>query len=339
MKSVVSKISVVALFVVLFSFSNVGQAYSALRDLRTEFYEALKQLDVDKINSLLKEEGLRDNGARKITEIAIAVSPFIRITRRSAYAVEIEKRCISIIKAVSKTDKDFKTIDLHFFPLAELLTNPLLNALLEAGLNPNKATPIPHGTDRPILYATVLNWRLGENVLVVKRNSYSHHFHDDVSMIKRYAGDLETRNREDLSFLSPSIQDRIRNEIISMKEPQPFMLLTREEVIERMKILVKYKIEFTYPSYQKKDPIIEFFLREFFDIFRVKMEEFENYSPDDDIAFASEIIGILKKAGADTKSAKKYLEEKKYSYRSYPDMVKEIEKLEKSLNSGFFSFF
>ena len=338
MKSFVSKISFVVLLVVLFSFSNVGQAYSALRDLRTEFYEALKQLDVDKVNSLLKDEGLRDNGAWKITQIAIVVSPFIRATRRSAYAVEIEKRCISIIKAVSKTDKDFKTIDLHFFPLAELLTNPLLNALLEAGLNPKKATPIPHSaggtTDRPIIYAAVSNWRLGENINVVKSNLYG--FYNDTSIIKQYAEELKTRNREDLSFLSPSIQDRIRNELISMKEQQPFMLLTREEVIERMKILVKYKTEFTY---RDEYPIVEFFLREFFKIFTIKMEEFENYSPNDDIAFASEIIGILKKAGANTKSAKKYLEEKKYSYRSYPDMVKEIEKLEKSLNSGFFSFF
>ena len=65
-------------------------------------------------------------------------------------------------------------------------------------------------------------------------------------------------------------------------------------------------------------------MREFFGIFTVKMEELENYSPDDDIAFASEVIGILKKAGANTKSAKKYLEEEKYSYRSYPDMVKEF---------------
>lgn len=334
MKSVVSKI-VVVLLVVLFSFSNVGQACSALRDLRTEFDEAMKQLDADKINSLLKEDGLRDYGAWKITQIAIAVSPFIRATGRNSYAVEIEKLCISIIKAVSKTDKDFRTMDLHFFPLAELLTNPLLNALLEAGLNPNKATPIPHDaggtTDRPVIYATVLNWRLGESINVVKSHSY-----DDELIIKGYAGELRMINRENLSFLSPAIQDRIRNEVISMKEPKPFMLLTREEVIDRMKILVKYKTEFTY---RDEYPIVEFFLRKFFDIFRVKMEELENYSPDDDIAFASEIIGILKKAGANTKSAKKYLEEKKYSYRSYPDMVKEIEKLEKSLNSGFFSFF
>ena len=114
------------------------------------------------------------------------------------------------------------------------------------------------------------------------------------------------------------------------------MLLSNEEVIERMKILVKYKTKFTH---EREYPIVEFFLRKFFTIFRVKMAKVENYSPNDDIAFASEMIEILKKAGANTKSAKKYLEETKYSYRSYPDMVKEIEKLEKSLNSGFFSFF
>ena len=312
MKSVVSKISVVALFVVLFSFSNVGQAYSALRDLRTEFDEALRQLDVDKINSLLKEEELRDYGAWRTTEIAIAVSPFIRATGRSEYAVEIEKRCISIIKAVSKTDKDFKSMDLHFFSLAELLKNPLLNALLEAGANPNNALYSPLADARPIIYVTVLNWHLGENC-VLQSNSHGNDLIKDESRIKEYVRRIGQMNREYLSSLSSSIRERIQNDLNSIKTTRPPMLLSREEVIERMKILVKYKTKFTY---EREYPIVELFLREFVKIFLAKMKKVENYSPDSDIAFASEIIKILKKAGVNTKSAKKY------SYRSYPNMGK-----------------
>ena len=310
MKYVVSKISTVVLLIFLFSFSNVDQAYSALRNLATEFDEALKQLDIDKINSLLKE-GLRDYGARKITQIAIAVSPFIRATGRSAYAVEIEKRCIFIIKAVSKIDKDFKT--LHFPRLAELLTNPLLNALLEAGVNPNNDFSSPLADAKPIIYLTILNWRLAENVSFVKSNFYNDLYRDQ-STIEEYAREITSKITNEDLLLSSSILNKILDEVNSMEKQLP-MLLTREEVIERMNILVKYKTELTYTHIvfthpKSEEHIIEFFLREFFNIFLAKMNKFENYSPDGDITFASEIIEILKKAGADTKSAKKYLEEK-----------------------------
>ena len=80
LQTVFSKFFAVMLIVVLFCVVNAGQAHSALRNLETEFKQAVRMLDVEKINSLLKEGFHADDGVSSFIGMIPAVSMIVRGT-------------------------------------------------------------------------------------------------------------------------------------------------------------------------------------------------------------------------------------------------------------------
>ena len=137
-------------------------------------------------------------------------------------------------------------------------------------------------------------------------------------------------------FSPTSIDDLVKETFISnSREGDERIHFTKEEVIERMRILMKYKAKLTWGDFFKEyeKPVTEFFVRRVYYIITNRLREGKGYSSNDDLVFAAEVISILKKAGGDVKSAKKYLEERKKSDRNYPDILKEIDKLDEILDS------
>lgn len=163
--------ALLALLVVLFSLSNICVASAAMRNLLSEFDEAidivshksdiliLKQnIDYKKrlnqIDDLIKQGLHVEDTVVKVCNLALNISQIYKKTNatagsKNAGLKNAEEFCIALIQRLRKAKADFKDVfgdkflGSRYKHAANDLTNNLLGAFLNAGADPNQYSGKP----------------------------------------------------------------------------------------------------------------------------------------------------------------------------------------------------
>ena len=262
-----------ALLVVLFSLSNICVASAALRNLLSEFQTAIRQQNLEKVQSLLKE-------GVDINDVALLVTQNVTDTRNLSFDV-------ALIQEVAKAKGGKKALINNFPPdnlggnaIFNKIPNATLKTLLEIGIDPNVQLPSGFwyailnmlGNDRTFIFQTLS-----------KEYTHSH---------------------------------------------------TADNVVERVKILVdnKAKTDFWF-GFGTRSAAQYFVENSWEDL--VKALTSSEAVKEIYTAYFSEVINVLKNAGADMSKAQDFLKSKQDEYRNYPEVIAYINQLDEILTSSF----
>lgn len=111
-----------------------------------------------------------------------------------------------------------------------------------------------------------------------------------------------------------------------------FYCLSSEGYSKTIKLLVEHGASLSYGMYGFRTHAMAFFLEH-------RDLEYTSSLTENNLKYITEVVEILRKAGADKSDAKKYLEKCREKHRNVPDALKYLDKIEDAVNGSWFDWF
>ena len=111
-----------------------------------------------------------------------------------------------------------------------------------------------------------------------------------------------------------------------------FYCLSRGGYSKEIKLLVEHGASLSYGMYGFRTHAMAFFLEH-------RALEYTSSLTENNLKYITEVVEILRKAGADKSDAKKYLDKCREKHRNVPDALKYLDKVEDAVNGSWFDWF